>query len=731
MNVLLVEDNAADARLILELLKESPDGAFHLHQAERLELALRRLRHESFDVVLLDLGLSDSQGIETLKLTLNATNALPIVVLTGLNDERMAFEAVRAGAQDYLVKGRFDGQLLGRTIRHAIERKRAAEQIRQLNLDLEQRVAERTAQLQIANASLLKEVIERQRVEETVRASEERYRSAFQTSIDAITISRLGDGRYVDVNHAFLEITGFERQEVIGQKWSQLGLWVNHHDRENLLKALSEKTSCRNCEAQFKRKNGDLFWGIISASTFELEGELCVLSVLRDISAAKEFEEEIKELAFFDPLTKLANRRLLMERLGKSIAFSARNHRKRALLFLDLDNFKTLNDTLGHHTGDLLLQKVAERLTACIREVDTVSRFGGDEFVLILEDLSEHVPDAVAQAKAIAEKVLTRFEHPYHLDEHECISTCSIGITIFGDQNEKAHELLQQADIALYQAKAAGRNAMCFFAHELQAEINRRAEMEDDLRQAIKAGQFLLHYQPQFENDRLIGAEALVRWNHPRLGLLSAGAFIPLAEETRLIFPLGKWVLDSACRQIAAWASRKETASIVVAVNISVLQLLKQDFVDSVLNAIEQAGANPENLKLELTESMLVKNAEDVIAKMTVLKSHGVSFSVDDFGTGYSSLAYLKRLPLDQLKIDQSFVRDIVAESSSSVIARSIISLSEAMGMSVIAEGVETKEQLSTLANLGCHSYQGYLLGRPQPLEQFELAVTGSFSLPQ
>jgi diguanylate cyclase (GGDEF)-like protein len=443
----------------------------------------------------------------------------------------------------------------------------------------------------------------------------------------------------------------------------------------------------------------------------------------RELQQLKVAHEEIRSLALYDPLTSLPNRRLLLNRLTQTIALGARSSRKRALLFIDLDNFKTLNDTLGHQIGDLLLQEVSRRLTLCVREADTTARLGGDEFVIMLEDLSEIPEEAAAQAKTVSGKILAAISKPCVLSGHECRSTASIGITLFGGQRDTTDQVLQQADIAMYQAKAAGRNTIGFFAPALQAAVNARAEMEGDLRQAILSNQFLLYYQPQVERGRLIGAEALIRWKHPNQGILAPGKFIPLAEETGLILPLGSWVLESACNQIAAWADREQTANITVSVNISALQLRQPSFVEDVMRTLGTTGANPSSLKLELTESMLLDNVEDIIAKMTKLKSHGLRFSLDDFGTGYSSLSYLKRLPLEQLKIDRAFVQDLLVDASGQAIAQAIISLSRVMGLSVIAEGVETEEQRELLADLGCHSYQGFLFSRPLPIEEFQLLL--------
>jgi diguanylate cyclase (GGDEF)-like protein/PAS domain S-box-containing protein len=385
-----------------------------------------------------------------------------------------------------------------------------------------------------------------------LRLGEERYRIAFQTSIDSIAISRLSDGTYFDVNSGFRSIMGYEPHEVLGKTSLELGMWADVRERERLGEILRLQSRCVDFQTQFRRKDGEIFWGTLSASLMQLDGESCILAVLRDITQAKQAEEEIRNLAFFDPLTGLANRRLLLEQLRKSMAVSARRHLKRALFFVDLDDFKKLNDTLGHQTGDLLLREVAQRLSGCVREMDTVGRLGGDEFVLLIEDLNAHPETAAAEARAIADKILLRVCEPYQLEGRECLSSCSIGITVFGDDHENISRVLQQADIAMYQAKAAGRNTARFFAPALQTAVDARATLEEDLRQGIKEKQFILFYQPQIESGRLIGVEALLRWSHPRLGLIPPGDFIPMAEETRLILPLGKWVLESACKRIAA-----------------------------------------------------------------------------------------------------------------------------------------------------------------------------------
>jgi diguanylate cyclase (GGDEF)-like protein/PAS domain S-box-containing protein len=559
-----------------------------------------------------------------------------------------------------------------------------------------------------------------------MRASEARYRTVFQTSLDGICISRASDGMYIDVSNKFLEIMGFKREEVIGRTSLELNFWADPRTRQEMVDVLSRNSSFRDAKTLYRKKNGHLFWVLISSSVIEIEGAPCILSVVRDISDAEAAEEEIKNLAFYDPLTRLPNRRLLLDRLQQALAVSSRNHRNLALLFVDLDNFKTLNDTLGHRTGDLLLKEVGRCLVSCVREADTVARLGGDEFVVVLEDLGEIPEDAASQARIVGEKILAAVDRSHLLDGHECYSPASIGIAIVGPHSEATGDILQQAEIAMFQAKAAGRNTMRFFSPALQTAVNTRAEMEEDLRQTIRTKQFMLFYQPQLEQGKLIGAEALIRWNHPKRGILLPGEFISLAEETGLILPLGNWVLETACKQIAAWANRKGVPPIAVAVNISARQFRQPEFVGQVLAAMNRTGANPFTLKLELTESTLVDNFEEVIAKMTVLKSHGLQLALDDFGMGYSSLSYLKRLPLDQLKIDRSFVRDILTDVTSGAIAQTIVSLGRAMGLSVIAEGVETEEQREFLNRLGCHAFQGFLFSRPLPVEEFERQWLGS-----
>ncbi len=550
--------------------------------------------------------------------------------------------------------------------------------------------------------------------------------AAFQAQ-DSIVIT---DSRGViqRVNQAFTEMTGYTATDALGQ--TPRLLRSGRHDGPFYAAMWDSlnRTGAWAGEIWNRRKDGEVYPGWLSITAVKgSSGEIThYVGTINDISQRKAAEEEIRNLAFYDPLTRLPNRRLLTDRLNHALAASARSGHSGALLFIDLDNFKTLNDTLGHPTGDLLLEQVAERLLGCVREDDTVARFGGDEFVVILERLSAHADEAATQTRTAGEKILATLNQPYQLAGHKKYSTSSIGATLFLAHRATAEELLKQADLAMYQAKTAGRNVLRFFDQGMQSMVNAMAAMEADLRQALQHHQFVLYYQPQVDQDgRLTGAEALVRWRHPERGLVSPGEFMPLAEDTGLILPLGQWVLESACARLLDWAGRPETAHLTLAVNVSARQFRQPDFAPQVLAALDHAGADARRLKLELTESLLLHDFEDVIAKMTALKIRGVGFSLDDFGTGYSSLAYLKRLPLDEVKIDQSFVRDVLTDANDAAIARTIVALARTLGLSVIAEGVETEAQRDFLAREGCHAYQGYLFGKPVPVQTFEAYLSG------
>jgi diguanylate cyclase (GGDEF)-like protein len=438
------------------------------------------------------------------------------------------------------------------------------------------------------------------------------------------------------------------------------------------------------------------------------------LLVLRDNS------REVAELRL-DQLTGLPTRKLLMDRLRQAMKSSACSGNFAGLMMIDLDKFKILNDTRGHDVGDMLLREVAHRLRSCVRETDTVARLGGDEFVVVITDIGHKEGEAAVELELLGEKVLTGLAQPFHLANYAHLTTASIGLTLFRGYSVSGEELLKQADLAMYRAKDTGRNAWRFFDPRMEETVRDRAALEADLRDAIAAGQFLLHYQPQIGLDgHIIGAEALVRWDRRDLGIVAPGLFIPLAEETGLILPLGRWVLETACRQLACWARHPELCDLKLSVNVSTSQFQRPDFVSQLLAIIAETGAKASRLKLELTESLCVDNVDEVVEKMYALRAKGIGFSLDDFGTGYSSLAYLKRMPLDQLKIDRSFVRDVLIDPNDAAIAKTIVALASTLGLGVIAEGVETAEQREFLARSGCHAFQGFLFSRPLPVASFE-----------
>jgi diguanylate cyclase (GGDEF)-like protein len=432
----------------------------------------------------------------------------------------------------------------------------------------------------------------------------------------------------------------------------------------------------------------------------------------RDISERKAIEAQIHNLAFYDKLTGLPNRQLLLERISHALSLS----RPGAILFIDLDNFKTINDTRGHDKGDILLRLVGDRISATVRDTDTVARFGGDEFVVLLEDLGDTAEEVAAAAYGVAANIVRAFAEPFDVAGVEHYNTPSIGVTIFDYEAGGVDDVLQRADLAMYQAKAAGRNTVSFFDAAMQVRVKARAMLEAALRRAVQNDEFVLHYQPLMSVEgRMVGAEALVRWMHPQRGMVAPGEFIPVAEESNLILPLGRWVMREACRQLALWGSDPRASTLEMAVNVSATQFHRPDFVEQVLTTLAETGANPSHLRLELTESLLLKDVEGTVSKMQRLRDAGVSFALDDFGTGYSSLSYLHRLPLDQLKIDRSFIWGAFKEGSGAEIVRIIVALGKALNMSVLAEGVETQEQLAFVAGEGCQYYQGYLFSKPQP----------------
>jgi len=568
------------------------------------------------------------------------------------------------------------------------------------------------------------DITEKKRAEANIRVA-----ATVFDSQEGMTVTDV-EGTILSVNQAFTDITGYTAEEAVGNNTRMLSSGLNDAAFYAEMWKSIHDTGKWEGDIWNRRKNKDPYLEhlIVTAVKYPDGTVTNYVGTLTDITVSSKAAAEIQNLAFYDPLTQLPNRRLLQDRVNQALASCDRNGQTGALLFIDLDNFKSINDSLGHAVGDKLLKEVAERLKSCVRAGDTVARMGGDEFVVMLEDLSKLTFEAATQAEATGEKILTTLNQLYRIGRKELHNSASIGITLLNSNQREFGELYQQADIAMYQAKKAGRNTLRFFDPNMQQVVNARSALEGELHKAIEYHQFFLYYQIQVENtQRPTGAEALIRWVHPTRNLVSPTEFIPIAEETGLIIPIGTWVLETACAQLKTWEGNALTRDLILSVNVSAKQIHQTDFAAKVQAIVQHHGINPKRLKLELTESILLDNMESIIATMNEISALGVCFSLDDFGTGYSSLQYLKKLPLHQLKIDQSFVRDLVVDSNDRAIVHTIIAMAQSLNLDVIAEGVETEEQRQLLEIAGCVHYQGYLFGKPVPIEEFEaLIIKGS-----
>ncbi len=530
-----------------------------------------------------------------------------------------------------------------------------------------------------------------------------------------------GSGRLISVNPAFSKLTGYELADIAGQTPEDFLVVRQDNDPSYQELALSIDGSWTS-EGVCKCSDGRVFNSLQQVCVVrDDEGNaIQFVHTISDLTTIRATEKQLVYLAYHDSLTKLPNRRMFMDRLKHAMASGDRSGQHGALLFIDMDDFKTLNDTLGHDMGDLLLEEVARRLSSCVRECDTVARLGGDEFMVMLEQLSHISEEAAAQTEIVAKKIIAHLDEEYQLSVHDYRCTPSVGATLFLGNVQGIDELIKQADIAMYQSKKGGRNQLSFFDPSMQQSVIKRATLDAELHRALERQEFRLHFQIQVDAWRQsIGAEALIRWYHPELGIVPPNEFIPLAEETGLILPIGQWVLKTACQQIQAWQSNPKTRHLVLAVNISAKQIRQKNFCSTVLALVEKYQVPPHLLKLEITESVLLDDVEETIKTMLELNSVGIRFSMDDFGAGYSSLQYLKRLPLEQLKIDRSFVQDLENNSSDRTIVRTIITMAQSLNIDVIAEGVETEAQRELLQNKGCIHYQGYLFGKPVDIEQF------------
>ena len=592
------------------------------------------------------------------------------------------------------------------------------------------RYLESTAKLQLDDGGrplrmvgTLVDISERVMREQRVKASEEKFAKAFHSSPDAITITERDTARYIEVNEGFTRLTGYLPDEVIGRTAFEMNIWAYPEERARMIEHLGQQGQVLHMEMHGLHRDGEIRLVDVSVQPIELNGVACLLLTARDISELKQAQAQVQHLAYHDALTNLPNRTLLMDRLTQQIALLKSHDLRGALLFLDLDHFKHINDSLGHPVGDSVLRLITARLEASVRLEDTVARLGGDEFVVLLSGLEGKRSEVTRHVRQVADKLRQLLAEPMLLDGHRLQVTPSIGVALIPDHGNTPADLLKRADIALYRAKDSGRNAIQLFRTTMQDAASARLRLENDLRLALARGEFELHFQPQVDarDGKVVGAEALLRWQHPQLGPQSPAQFIQVLEESGLIVEVGGWVLAEAChfcsRLLADGLVDSERFSLCV--NISPRQFRQHDFVERVASSLRDSQLPNATLKLEITEGIVIQNIDDTVGKMLRLKKHGVSFAMDDFGTGYSSLTYLKRLPVDMLKIDQSFVRDATNDPNDAEIIRAIVAMARSLGLALIAEGVEQQDQLEFLQSQGCHLYQGYLFSKPLAQEAF------------
>ncbi|MEB3843890.1 PAS domain S-box protein [Pseudomonas guariconensis] len=580
-----------------------------------------------------------------------------------------------------------------------------------------------TVDNQPCSVTTLRDITQQQRAEAALKASEEKFAKAFHSSPDAITLTERSTGLYLEVNDGFCRLTGYSSAEVIGRTVYEIGIWADDKQRAALLTELRERGRVHHREMLGRNKRGDILTVEVSVEPLSLNEADCLLLTARDVSQLKNAQAQIRHLAYHDPLTNLPNRALLMDRLSQQIALLKRHNLRGALLFLDLDHFKHINDSLGHPVGDTVLKIITARLEASVRLEDTVARLGGDEFVVLLSGLEGSRDQVEAKVRDLADTLRELLAEPMSLDGQRLQVTPSIGVALIPDHGATPADLLKRADIALYRAKDSGRNTTQLFHTSMQKAASERLRMETDLRLALARGELALHFQPQVDarDNRIVGAEVLLRWHHPQLGQQPPSQFIQVLEESGLILEVGSWILDEACDACARMLEDGliDANDFSLCVNISPRQFRQNDFVERVLRSLDDYRLPRRMLKLEITEGIVIQNLEDTISKMRELKRYGVSFAMDDFGTGYSSLTYLKRLPVDALKIDQTFVRDAPIDPNDAEIVRAIVAMARSLDLAVIAEGVEQSDQLEFLERQGCYLYQGYLHSRPLPLPEF------------
>jgi diguanylate cyclase (GGDEF)-like protein/PAS domain S-box-containing protein len=691
--VLLVEDNPGDARLLHEMLKEPGTLRTELKHCLCMGDAETHLARNVPDVIFLDLGLPDSVGMDAVRRTRLAAPRAPVVVLTGLDDELAAAQALKEGAQDYLIKGQIEARGLLRALRYAIERKT---------------------------------------LEEALFVEKERAQVTLNCIGDAVICTDIS-GNISFLNLVAETMTGWSREEATGRSMTEVVRILDATSRETIPNPM-EMVAGRNHSTHLPansvliRRGGDEIPIEDSVSPINDRNGMVTGAVIvfRDVSEARAMALQMTHSAEHDFLTGLPNRMLVNDRVNQAILLASRHSKKLAVLFLDLDGFKHINDSLGHPIGDRLLQSITKRLVDCVRGSDTVSRQGGDEFVILLNEVERS-----ADAAVTARRMLQAVAEPHWIDQHDLHVTASIGVSIYPDDGLDAETLIKNADTAMYQAKENGRQNYQFFKPAMNVRAVERQSIEEGLRRALERQEFGLQYQPivNLKTGKITRAEALLRWTHPSRGPVPPGQFIPVAEDCGLILPIGNWVLREACQQARAWVKAGLPAT-SVAVNISAIEFRNDHFLEGVFAILEETGLEPRFLELELTESVLMKHAESAEATLRTLRARGVQVAVDDFGTGYSSLSYLRKFPIDALKIDQSFVRQITTEPGETTIVTAIIGMGRNLKLRVVAEGVETEEELAFLQVHQCDEAQGFYFSRPVIPERFARMLEGGMPSP-
>ena len=677
VKVLLIEDDEDDYILTSELLEEVKETDYEIVWVSKYGEALEALRKDNYDVCLVDYRLGEGTGIELLREAAAMGCRAPMILLTGQGDKEIDLEATEAGAADYLVKGKVDAQLLERVIRYAM-----------------------------AHARML----------ENLRESENRFRSVVESANDAIVLTD-ASGKICAWNKTAQRVFGYAGDEILGRSLSTLfpndysRNLSNNDEKDVLLASGFLKTGGKAIELNGVKKDGGEFPLEITISSWETSEGIFYSGIIRDVTERKSLEDQLIHQALHDPLTKLANRLLFRNRVGHALKRIDRLKNPIAVLFLDLDNFKGINDTLGHAAGDELLISVAERLCACLRQNDTPARLGGDEFAVLIEDTTN-----TDSAVLVAERIKDVLQASFSIGGKEVFVGASIGIAITVTGNETPEELLRNADVAMYMAKNRGKGCYALFEADMHDSLMKRIELETDLRAAIEKKEFTLHYQPiiDLQSGRMTGMEALVRWNHPKRGQIQPMEFIPTAEETNLIIPLGRWILEEACMQARQWQNQYDCeTTLSITVNLSSRQFKDNSLIETVTGALSKSGLPPESLILEITENTMLENSEATGKKFHELRDLGIRLAIDDFGTGYSSLSYLQRFPIDILKIDKSFIDKINDSREGAAVARAIITMGDTLRLKTIAEGIETGEQITKLQNLGCELGQGFLFAKP------------------